>query len=185
MENTADLAAVTQIHAAYVQGMAAVGSTYGKSVMDDYVHWAKTAKLCVRNGISPVRFVNAQFMVLAPTLRGTLTPRMLHMPVARVLTAYASIAPEPCDYPKLYSDMCARLASVARGAYTVTDMLSDPNQPFLVWFRVVKAPRLEGKILDWYYEEAVAEYDDDPRLRGFLHKEKLDERLAISQRPGV
>jgi len=182
METTPETEAVFLIYAAYKQNISVNGGTYDRPVFHDMAHWAKTARLVMKNNIDPVRFVNSQFMALPAHSRITLTPRMLHMPVGRVLNAYLSVAPDPCDYDGGYAMMCGNLKRLARGACTESSVLSNPNYPFSAWFRVVRSPELTDYLKECYMEAAETEYNGDMRLRQFLKKENLDGRFASSGR---
>ena len=177
MENSVETEAVCLVYSTYKRNMQSAGTPYDKPLFHDMQHWAHTAKIVLKNNIDPVRFVNAQFMVLGDGLRGTLTPRMLHTPAKRALNAYLATCPDPCDYAGGLAMMRRRLTMMARGPHTAESVLSNPNNPFPAWFRIAAAPVLTDKLKSRYLESAMEEYVRDMRLRNFLIKEELHGRF--------
>lgn len=171
-------AASAMAYHAYKLNVEQSGGHYSKDIIHDQNHWLKIARLALANNMNPARFVNAQFCMLDDARKRTMTPRLLYTPVSRALSAYAATAPTPCDYHKIYDCLDYNVRSLAaRRHVDPLTIVSDPEQMFPPWFRILYAPVLTKELEENYLEYALSEIAEDVDLQKYIKEEDTNGRF--------
>jgi len=172
----------SMLHDAFVQQKAKAGITYSKTLGDLKGTWMSLANKVSAAGVEPYKFMSSQFSRLEYNAKVTVTPSQLVQGWNRCLERCneAGLSVAEVDYEKVYAAQINRLNTirtlrVPSWYHDSAEILADPNQAFLPWFRCWAVP--DDRLVQRWGELAMQELSCSKKLSEFVEKAHETGRL--------